>query len=431
MLEFNETILRLKDGMKLPGDSQELIAKKILFIIVSYLVTTLTFFISLYYFFWTTSYQAGLIILVSTFLIIFNLAVFLYHKNLRLHAHLFIVICLSTPFITNLFLNPSNNTPIIWAAMVPVLAVLVSTYKWGIFWMINYLFLLILTSYLNRYFFGGLNTRYITLNEIVENINFHVFPLISLLIINFYVRKVEKLDSHNNALTHDKVKNDELLHNLLPEEIAMRMKYENSVITDSYDEVTVLFADIVGFTQLSCKISPKELVDLLNVIFSALDRIVEEQGMEKIKTIGDAYMAASGIPRPISNHAEIAAEVALKFMAEVKKFSQMSGLDLRVRIGLNTGPVIAGVIGIKKTIYDLWGDTVNVAARMEHHGLPDRIQVTRETYERLKLKYSFISRGEIQVKGKGIMETYILLDKKKEYNIEENTINMNILTASA
>jgi class 3 adenylate cyclase len=179
-----------------------------------------------------------------------------------------------------------------------------------------------------------------------------------------------------------------------------------------FENVTVLFADMVGFTQLSSKITPVELVDLLNVIFSSLDQIIDDYGMEKIKTMGDAYMAASGIPTPRDDHAEIAAEVALKFLEAVEKFSLMSGMDIKVRIGLHSGPVVAGVIGIKKTIYDLWGDTVNVASRMESHGMPDRIQVTKATYDLIREKYSFISRGYIDIKGKGPMETFILLDKK-------------------
>lgn len=425
---FRDSIINLQESITYPGDSKELVARKILLIIISYLIAAISFLFSLYYFFITVYYQAGLVMLCSTLLIIFNLAMFLYNKNHRVHAHIFIGICLFTPFLVHLFLSSTNNSPIIWAAMVPILSVTISTYKWGVFWMIDYLILLILTSYADQIIFNGPEIKYITINEVFSQINFLIFPLVCLFVLNLYVRKVERLDTRNNQLTNDKLMNDQLISNLLPEEIAMRMKYESNVITDDYENVTVLFADIVGFTQLSSRLAPKELVDLLNVIFSALDRIVEAHGMEKIKTMGDAYMAAAGIPSPLENHAEIAAQVALRFMEEVQKFAQMSGSDLKVRIGLHSGPVVAGVIGLKKTIYDLWGDTVNVAARMEHHGIPDRIQVTKATYTLLKNKFSFIARGEIQVKGKGAMETFILLDKKKDYKVEESTIPISMVS---
>jgi class 3 adenylate cyclase len=150
--------------------------------------------------------------------------------------------------------------------------------------------------------------------------------------------------------------------------------------------------------------------------------------MEKIKTIGDAYMAASGIPTSREDHAEVALEVAMKIDEEVKKFSSMAGIDIQLRIGLHSGPVVAGVIGLKKTIYDLWGDTVNVAARMEHHGVPGRIQVSRATYKLVKDKFNFINRGKIEVKGKGMMNTYILVGKKVEDN--HGSIKLNSMKLS-
>ena len=198
----------------------------------------------------------------------------------------------------------------------------------------------------------------------------------------------------------------------LPQPIADRLKQDQSIIADTFADVTVLFADIVGFTQLSSRVSPTELVSLLNDIFSAFDQLAEKHGLEKIKTIGDAYMVVGGLPIPRSDHAEAIAQMALDMQQAVAEFSNTHNQAFSIRIGINTGPVVAGVIGIKKFIYDLWGDTVNTASRMESHGLPGCIQVTATTYHRLQDKYLFDSRGIIEVKGKGEMNTYFLMGIK-------------------
>ncbi len=216
------------------------------------------------------------------------------------------------------------------------------------------------------------------------------------------------------ALRLEQEKAEQLLLNILPEAIAQRLKQQQSCIADSFESVSVLFADIVGFTQLSSQITAEELVNLLNQIFSAFDHLVDRHGLEKIKTIGDAYMVVSGLPMPRSDHAEAIAEMALDMQKAVIEFSNNTGIDLNIRIGINTGPVVAGVIGIKKFIYDLWGDTVNIASRMESQGIPGHIQVTDFTYELLQHKYHFKHRGSVQVKGKGEMTTYFLTDRKFE-----------------
>ena len=214
------------------------------------------------------------------------------------------------------------------------------------------------------------------------------------------------------ALRLEQEKAERLLLNILPEAIAQRLKQEQGLIADSFESVSVLFADIVGFTQLSSCIAPTELVNLLNQIFSAFDHLADRHGLEKIKTIGDAYMVVSGLPMPRGDHAEAIAEMALDMQKAVIEFSNNTGIDLNIRIGINTGPVVAGVIGIKKFSYDLWGDTVNIASRMESQGIPGHIQVTDFTYELLQHRYHFKHRGIVQVKGKGEMTTYFLTDRK-------------------
>lgn len=214
------------------------------------------------------------------------------------------------------------------------------------------------------------------------------------------------------ALQYQQEQSERLLLNILPEEIAHRLKHSFDTIADNFTDVTVLFADIVGFTQLSSRISPSELVGLLNEIFSAFDHLAEKHGLEKIKTIGDAYMVVGGLPTPRPDHAEAIAEMALDMQEAIEKLSCDRGEFIKLRIGINSGAVVAGVIGIKKFSYDLWGDTVNTASRMESHGLPGCIHVTSATYELLKDKYLFENRGTIKIKGKGEMTTYFIKGRK-------------------
>ncbi len=205
---------------------------------------------------------------------------------------------------------------------------------------------------------------------------------------------------------------DLLLRNILPEKIVEQLKQHNTIIAESYEEVTVLFADLVGFTEFSAQISPTELVKLLNHIFSMFDQLAVRYEVEKIKTIGDAYMVVAGLPTLRDNHAVALAEMALAMQEAVEKFNREQGYEICLRIGMNTGPVVAGVIGLNKWTYDLWGDTVNTASRMESQGIPGAIQVTDATYERLKDQYLFEERARILIKGKGMMNTYLLKGRR-------------------
>lgn len=211
-------------------------------------------------------------------------------------------------------------------------------------------------------------------------------------------------------LAIEQQKSENLLLNILPQSIAQRLKQEPQAIADGFSDVTVLFADIVGFTQLSIRISPEELVSLLNSIFSAFDQLVEKHGLEKIKTIGDAYMAVGGLPEPCANHAQAVVMFALDMQHVIDKFNWETGHSLSIRIGINSGPVVAGVIGIKKFIYDLWGDTVNTASRMESHGTPGTIQITESTFQLIQNQFKVEPIGQIVIKGKGQMMTYRVID---------------------
>jgi class 3 adenylate cyclase len=203
-----------------------------------------------------------------------------------------------------------------------------------------------------------------------------------------------------------------LLHNILPVSIADRLKKTSQTIADGFDCVTVLFADIVDFTKIASKLSPESVVDILNKLFTMFDEMTERFGLEKIKTIGDAYMVAAGIPERNDHHALATADFALEMMKELSSFNAQNKIDLKLRVGINSGYVVAGVIGKKKFIYDLWGDAVNLASRMESHGIVGEIQVTENTYMLLRANYVLQKRGEIEIKGKGQIMTYLLKRKK-------------------
>lgn len=201
---------------------------------------------------------------------------------------------------------------------------------------------------------------------------------------------------------------DDLLLNILPGSIAARLKESPETIADGYSEVTVLFADIVDFTSMSADADPVDVVNLLNNVFSEFDGLAQKYGLEKIKTIGDAYMVAAGLPEPRGDHTQAVASFAVEMLEMVEEHEGFHGRPLRLRVGINTGPVVAGVIGRQKFIYDLWGDAVNVASRMESNGLTNQIQVTEAVKEKLDGQYEFVEREPVEIKGKGLMVTYLL-----------------------
>jgi len=235
----------------------------------------------------------------------------------------------------------------------------------------------------------------------------------NLLEVRLLHRETKRL--YDQVLSEQKI-SDRLLNNVLPHSIANRLRGRpevtsgnfNELIADSHADVTVLFADIVGFTKFSESVVPEVLVDVLNDVFTRFDRIADARGLEKIKTIGDAYMAAAGLPIPAADHAQRAAHMALDILDAVSDFNRETGYNLKVRTGMSTGAAVAGVIGRRKFLYDLWGDVVNTASRMESHGVAGRIHMTEETRRRLGDPFLLERRGAIDVKGKGEMNTWFL-----------------------
>lgn len=213
-------------------------------------------------------------------------------------------------------------------------------------------------------------------------------------------------------LQSERSKSERLLLNVLPRAVADRLKAGERTIVDSFLETTVLFADIVGFTRIAARNSPNRTVQLLNDLFSSFDRVAEQFALEKIKTIGDSYMMVGGLPVIREDHAEACANAALEFLEALRIFNRRHQLDWQIRVGLNSGPVVAGIIGTRKFAYDLWGDTVNIAARMESHGQPGKVHVSAATKALLEGKFTFEPVGRVEIKNVGPMETFFLSPKK-------------------
>ncbi len=211
------------------------------------------------------------------------------------------------------------------------------------------------------------------------------------------------------ALRQEQAKAENLLLNILPRSIADKLKAQTQRIADQFESASILFADVVDFTPWSERLPPAEVVGYLDHLFSHFDELAERYGLEKIKTIGDCYMVAAGVPTPRPDHARALALMALDMLEAMRSADEVAHLGLELRVGINSGPVVAGVIGRKRFLYDLWGDAVNTASRMESHGTPGRIQITRATYELLADEFEFEPRGTIAVKGKGEVEAWYLL----------------------
>jgi len=278
-----------------------------------------------------------------------------------------------------------------WGLWAPLGALLFVGTRGAVPWFVGYLALLVVSMAVEPFLKPAAIPEAVRTPFFVGNL---VGPsLVAYLLLQYFVRERDR----------EHARSERLLHNVLPAPVAARLKDHEEVIADRL-EATVLFADVVDFTPLAIGLAPEEVVRLLNRVFTAFDQLADEHGLEKIKTIGDAYMVAGGVPTPRGDHCEAVAQMALAMLRECE------GVDgLRFRIGMDTGPVVAGVIGRRKFIYDLWGDTVNTASRMESHGVPGFIQVSARVYAGLRGRYRFEERGMVDVKGKGPTPTWLLL----------------------
>lgn len=325
-----------------------------------------------------------------------------FHKNYRIAAPLAGVIGLSAICATTILLGGIFNSggAILWGIFVVMMSLIGLSVKRARIVLIVYISLFVLLLWLEPV------VR--TSNNLPQGFISFLFAFtvicISILIFNNLAYFIEQRNIERQKV-------EDLLLNVLPKDIAAILKDEQRAIADQFNMASILFADVVNFTPMSAQMTAEELVDLLNEVFSYFDALVEKYGLEKIKTVGDCYMVAAGVPKLREDHAKVLVEMALDIRAYTTR-QTFNGRQLTFRIGINSGPVVAGVIGRKKFIYDLWGDTVNTASRMESHSMGNVIQITKETYDLIKDDFVCESRGVINVKGKGEMETWYVLDRK-------------------
>ena len=300
----------------------------------------------------------------------------------------------------------ASSGMVLWSLFTPLAALALLGLRRSIPWLVAYVVELLLLALLDPRLAqdpaslpDAIVTAFFALNIVGVTLS-------SFVMLAYFVHQRELV---HRALEAEQERSERLLLNVLPGPIAERLKRHEGVIAEQHDAVTVLFADLVGFTAHSAEMEARELVSLLDRIFSAFDAIADAEGLEKIKTIGDAYMVAGGIPSPRPDHVQAVARMALAMRDEIAGIAGTTAHGwLAVRIGIDSGPAVAGVIGQRKFIYDLWGDTVNTASRMESHGLPGEIQLTARAASVLAGSFSLRTRGTVDIKGKGPMETFLL-----------------------
>ncbi|MCH7801652.1 MAG: adenylate/guanylate cyclase domain-containing protein, partial [Chloroflexi bacterium] len=301
-----------------------------------------------------------------------------------------------------------SGAVVFWSLVAPLIAVLATERREAMLWFVAFIGIVVVAGVLEPLGRDG-NDLPFAVVTIFFVLNVLAPSSLAIIVLQYFIRQK---DTAMSLLQREREKSERLLLNVLPARIAEILKddTQTSTIADNFDAVSVLFADVVGSTQLTVELSPQNMVELLNDVFSYFDTLVEKYNLEKIRTIGDNYMVASGVPEPREDHAIALAGMAVEMNEYLHHRPSTADTHLQFRIGMNSGPVVGGVIGKTKFHYDIWGDAVNTASRMESHGLPGKIQITKETSELLRDDFVCVRRGMVDVKGKGLMETWFLED---------------------
>ena len=386
-----------------PDDDEATRLRKSLLVTVAFMVLPASIIWGLLY--WAAGQQvAALLPLCYMLASIASLVVFRITRDFRLLRDVQLGIVLVVPFVAAVALGglaPSGMV-IIWGFLAPLGAIAFGSARIAWRWFAAFIITLVAVTPLSAILrpdaaamSPGLVVAFLVLNAVVV-------AFISFVLLVTFARQREEAQRQADAL----------LLNILPAEIAERLKADPRQIADQFDDASVLFADVVEFTPLSARLSASEVVSLLDRLFSGFDALADRYGVEKIKTVGDAYMVAAGVPASRPDHAQALAAMALDMRDLVEADDFLDGLHLRLRIGIDSGPVVAGVIGHRKFIYDLWGDTVNMASRMESQGTAGQIQIGRATYDRINGQFLCRPRGTIELKGKGAVDTWYLVARK-------------------
>lgn len=340
-----------------------------------------------------------------------NMFIFNYTHQYAAFRSRQLLLILLLPFLLMIALGGfvNGSAVIVWSFLSPVGALIFCSPREARFWFVTYFALLVVSGLLEGMLRASNNLPpALILIFFVMNIG-----TISVMVIGLVFYFITERDKAFALLRVEQERAEKLLLNVLPQEIATILKSDQRIIAQQFDEASVLFADLVGFTPLSMKMSPVETVELLNEIFSHFDSLVAKYDLEKIRTVGDNYMVAGGVPRPCPDHCQAMARLALEMRAYLNSLPLYAGEKIQFRIGINCGPLVAGIVGHSKFHYDVWGDTVNTASRMESHGVPQEIQITAAVYNLLRDQFVCEPRGYIEVKGKGRMSVWLLMGEKQ------------------
>ncbi len=376
--------------------------------------------------YWSMGQQfSTLIPLVFQLISALTMVLYLKTRKLQLFCLLQLSLFLFTPFILQWsignFVNSSGVS--LWALLAPVGAIVILGTKESVPWFIAYIFMTVMSGMIDYTLYWDTKTLDMRTVAVFFVLNFVSISAMVYVLLWYFSKEKNKLsakvDAQASEVLHEKELSEQLLLNILPRTIAERLKRDGGTIADGHADVSVMFADIVNFTHMSEEMSPAQMVHLLNDIFSEFDKLAEDHQLEKIKTIGDAYMVAGGLPGTNdvaaqfgdTPHVDAIADLAIEMHAFVSRYHAPNGDQLKLRIGIATGPVVAGVIGRRKFGFDLWGDTVNTASRMCSEAPPTFTQVDSVTHRRLQRRYEFDEAHQIMVKGKGMMEVHNLLGK--------------------
>ncbi|MDQ5880034.1 MAG: adenylate cyclase [Pseudomonadota bacterium] len=422
MTHSNDFVSSFRSAGISSDDSEELQLKKSLLMLATGLVCVMSMLWLFIY--WQLGPQFSTTIpFAFQLLLAGNMAIYLKTRNFDLFRHTQLGLFLFMPFVAQWsignFITASGVS--LWGLLAPVGAILFCGVRESIAWFAAYIFLTALSGFFDYYLADSVMsaTKSVSIRTSVFFfvLNFIAVSTIVYLLLRFSTLEKEKaalrLDEAHRLLQAEQERSEKLLLNILPGSIAERLKNSSQTIADGFADVTVMFADIVNFTRVAEGLTPQQVFAMLNRIFSSFDELAEKYGMEKIKTIGDAYMVAGGLNGDSAEYSDAIADMALDMRDLLHRDFNVNQMHLEVRIGIGTGPVVAGVVGKKKFIYDLWGDTVNIASRITSEGVPGMIQVDEVTYRRLSGRYDFHDPQTIYLKGKGNMVVYRLIGRKE------------------
>jgi guanylate cyclase len=406
-----DLLARLAELVAEPGDDPEIKLRKALLVRVSFLMIVAGILWGVMYMFFSEPLAGAIPFSYGVFSLLTFVAFLITRRyDVYLAAQLVLIVLL--PFLLMVALGGYVNSSAValWSVLCPMAALVFDRPEKAPRWLLLYFGLLILGGILQPYVRLTNNLPPTMIVPLLFVLNLGTVSGIAFFLLYYFVREKNRA---YQLLNLEQERSEELLLNVLPREIAPRLKEGGQTIAEHFDSASVLFADIVGSTALFADMEPGEIVDWLNEVFSAFDTLLEKYGLEKIRTIGDNYMVASGVPSPRPDHARALALMALEMCEQLQRIPARNGRRIAFRMGMNSGPLVGGVIGKTKFHYDLWGDTVNTASRMESHGEVGKIQVTQQTYELLKDEFGFEPRGPIPIKGKGDMQTWYLLGRRE------------------